>query len=133
MRLSQLFESVKLHTPSELGISTVFRTENPDKYFKEKAIWGKGKYFSLTLADSRKINAGTDDDINEVKLPDTLKLVEFDLTWKDNKRSDQDYEILHSLIDNPPVNADGFVVRSNSLQYGYSQVVIFPRAQSKLS
>lgn len=133
MKLKHLYENVQLKTPSELSISTVFRTENPDKYFKGKAIWGKGKYFSLTLADSRKINAGTDDDITEVKLPDTLKLIEFDLTWKDNKRSDQDYETLHSLIDNPPVNADGFVVRSNSLQYGYNQVVIFPRAQTKLS
>lgn len=133
MRLSQLFESVSLKTPSELGISTVFRTEKPDKYFKGKAIWGKGKYFSLSRTDSEKINAGTDDDIIEIRLPDTLNLIEFDLTWKDSKRSDQDYETLHSLIDNPPANVDGFVVRSNSLQYGFSQVVIFPQAQTKLS
>lgn len=126
MKLFEL-KAPKTMTPSELGISKVYRTENPDKYYKGKAIWGKGKYFSLTKAESERINAGGEIDI--YTLPDTLRLMDFDLTWrKDRDRSDADYEEVHKLIDHPPKGVDGFVIHSHSLQYGYSQVVIFPHA-----
>jgi len=123
---------IKTGTPSKLGCSTVYRTEKPDAYFKGKAIWGKGKYFSLTKDDSRKINAGTDNDIKEVELPDSLKLMDFDLTWSDHDRSSHDYDEVHKSIDRAPSGIDGFVIHSNSMQYGYSQVVIFPHAQDKV-
>ena len=79
-----------------------------------------------------KINAGDDEDIKEVSLPNSLKLMDFDLTWSKSDRSDFDYQELHRLIDNAPKGVDGFVVRSNSLQYGFSQVVIFPHAQNEI-
>lgn len=118
-------------TPSQLGVSIVYRTDKPDEYFKGKAIWGVGKYFSLTLDDSKKINAGGT--IKEYYLPDTLQLMEFDLTWRnDRERSNHDYQRIHQLIDNHPEGVDGFVVKSHSLQYGFSQLVIFPHAQNQV-
>ena len=136
-----LAESAEARSPSELGVSTVYRTERPAEFYRGLAIWGKGRYYSLTRADSERINAGGPEDIRAVELPDTLRLLDFDLTWgrdaggsaEARRRSDADYERLHELVGRPPRGVDGFVVRSHSLQYGYSQVVIFPRAQAKLS
>lgn len=130
-RLQATAYKLKIGTPSKLGVSKVYRTEKPDAFYKGKAIWGKGKYFSLTREDSERVNDGGG--IKEFKLPNSLKLADFDLTWRnDSERSDEDYIELHKLIDKSPAGIDGYVIRSNSMQYGYSQVVIFPHALSKI-
>jgi hypothetical protein len=122
---------LRVGTPSKLGVSRVYRTEKPDSFYKGKAIWGKGKYFSLSKEESERINDGGE--IKEYKLPNTLKLADFDLTWRtDSDRSDADYAAIGALIGKPPVGVDGYVIRSNSVQYGFSQVVIFPSALDKI-
>lgn len=132
MKLYEIKTLLDTASPSELGVSTVYRTEQPNEYFRGKSIWGVGRYFSLSRAESEKINSGGN--IEEFVLPDSLKLADFDLTWRVHpEKSDADYEHLGELIKSaPPLGVDGYVVRSNSLQYGFSQVVIFPHAVNKI-
>ena len=132
MFLTELKDLHKFKSPADLGIDLVYRTEFPDPYYKGLSIWGVGKYFSLSKEDSEKISTNTNS-IKSYKLDDSLKLLKFDLTWKtDSDRSDKDYELVHSLINKVPKGIDGYVILSNSMQYGYSQVVIFPKAISKV-
>ena len=126
---------VETGSPLELGVSTIYRTEKVDPYFKGKAIWGIGRYFSLSLEDAKKINSSGDaSDIKPFKLSPKLRLMKFDLTWRtDPARSDFDYEAIHKLI-KPSAKSKldgigGFVILSNSVQYAFSQVVVFPEYQ----
>lgn len=126
---------VEVGSPKKLGVTTIYRTEKVDPYFKGKAIWGVGRYFSLSLDDARKINvSGDDNDIKSYKLEQSMKLMKFDLTWRvDPVRSDSDYKLIHQFI-KPSAKSKlaeigGFVVLSNSMQYAFSQVVIFPEYQ----
>jgi hypothetical protein len=133
MKLAHLFEEIDydIKTAKQLGIEFVYRTETPDPYYKGKAIWGKGKYFSMSKEESERINAGGE--IKQVKVPADLKLAEFDLTWHaDRERSNRDYKAVHALLGKDLPGLDGLVVLSNSLQYGYSQMVVFPASLHKL-
>lgn len=128
---NRLSDGLKVQTAKQLGLKSVWRTDKPASFYAGKAIWGVGRYFSLTNADSEKVNDGGT--IQEVKIPSTLRLLRFDLTWSTNKEeSDRDYRLLHSLIGKEPAGVDGLVVLSNSMQYGYSQLLVFPRSLHKL-
>lgn len=132
-RLEQAKVLFRVRTLGQLGVRTLYRTESPDPYYKGKAVFGKGRYYSLSKKDCEKIDSGAGKFIT-VEAPADMLVAVFDLTWfKDREQSNADWATIQELKGRGSKKVSGFVIYSNSMKYGYNQIVVFPHALSRLS
>lgn len=136
---------LRIMTTSQLGITTVYRTEKADEFFKGKAVWGTGKYYSLSKKDVSNISK--DGTYKEYSVK-SMKVAVADMSYntplpvKIPKRpagwnTHGDFVNLHQMLEKGDLSkvlkgVDGLVIYTPSLQYAYSQLVVFPKAQTKV-
>lgn len=137
-------DKLRIMTTSQLGIKTVYRT-NANEFYKGKAVWGTGRYYSLSSSDV--LNISTDGTYKEYNVK-PMKVAVADMSYyrplpikkpprpKDRDIND-DYIILHKMMKKGDLSkvlkgVDGLVIYTDSMAYGYSQLVVFPKAQNKV-
>lgn len=139
-RIAEVGLSDRIMSLEQAGISTVYRNENIDDFYKGKAIWGEGKYYSLDEASANKLTQPANrGDIKQQQLDPRLTILDIDMDYsKDPVAAGKVYEQFGELIMDAQktgvdisktmkaAGIDGIVIRSNQQAYGYNQVVIFP-------
>lgn len=136
---------LRIMNSTQLGIKTVYRSDDPDEYFKGKSVWGTGRYYSLSKKDV--VNISKDGAYKEY-LVKSMKLAVADMSShlpipvKIPKRPDgwnvwDDFENINNMLKKGDLSkvlkgVDGLVIYTASRPYGYSQLVVFPKSQTKV-